>query len=395
MKKLSILFLLMTGILTFSCSDDDNDANIVDNTPTVTSLALTSDIAEGMIGDVFTFTVNASLSDGTTVDVTSNSDFTIDDELISNPFTSLSAGVFTVTSTFNDASTTLDITVTETTTSLDLTSDIAEGMIGDVFTFTVIANLSDGSTVDVTTNSTFTVANASISNPFTPTEAGVFTVTSTFNDASTTLDITVTEPVPPTTYLDFNFDDLDVTDWTFIDNDGDGDNWNAVQINDVNAMPVGTPVLRSTSWNGAPQTPDNFAVSPAIDLSTEDGSRMITLTWDVSAADPDFANENYTVYASTENTIAGLTSSSISLNELVTDNGPGGIDNVYTKTLDLTALAGSVVYVAFRHHISTDVFSIEIDNVTVIAGSDSGRVSNNNNEFVGNIDGVLLRKDLE
>lgn len=315
MKKLSFLFLLITGILTFSCSsDDDSNANVVDNTPTVTSLDLTSDLTEGLLGSTFTFTVNA--------------------------------------------------------------------------------NLSDGTTEDVTTNSTFTVANASISNPFTPTEAGVFTVTSTFNDASTTLDITVTEPVPPTTYLDFNFDDLDVTDWTFIDNDGDGDNWNAVQINDVNAMPVGTPVLRSTSWNGAPQTPDNFAVSPAIDLSTEDGSRMITLTWDVTAADAAFAAENYTVYASTQNTIAGLTSSSINLNELVTDNGPGGLDNVYTKTLDLTALAGSVVYVAFRHHNVSDQFTIEIDNVTVIAGSDSGRVSNNNNEFVGNIDGVLLKNDL-
>lgn len=164
-----------------------------------------------------------------------------------------------------------------------------------------------------------------------------------------------------------DFNDEDISDWTLYDEDGDGLNWSAVQIQDDIGLPVNTPVLRSASWNSqiGPLTPDNYAVSPAIDLTGEDGTNTITLTWFVSAADAAYADENYTVYVASGNTVADLTSSSISFNELVTDNGPGGSDNFYEKTLDITSLAGETVYVGFRHHDVSDVFTIEIDDVSV------------------------------
>lgn len=165
-----------------------------------------------------------------------------------------------------------------------------------------------------------------------------------------------------------NFDDEDISDWTLYDEDGDGINWSVVQIQDTNGNPVGSPVLRSMSWSQEPLTPNNYAVSPAIDLTGEDGTETITLTWDVAAADASYADENYTVYVATDNSVSGALAATISYNELVSDNGPAGLDNFYTKTLDITSLAGETVYVVFRHHETSDEFTMEIDNVAVTGG---------------------------
>ncbi|MGO3238563.1 MAG: T9SS-dependent choice-of-anchor J family protein [Psychroflexus halocasei] len=164
-----------------------------------------------------------------------------------------------------------------------------------------------------------------------------------------------------------DFNDEDISDWTLYDEDGDANEWFVVQIEEEDGTPVNTPVLRSASWSSfsGPLTPDNYAVSPAIDLTGEDGTNTITLTWNVSAADAAYSDENYTVYVATGNSVSELTSSSISFNELVSDNGPAGSENFYEKTLDLTSMAGETVYVGFRHHDVTNVFTIEIDDVSV------------------------------
>ncbi|MDQ7918251.1 choice-of-anchor J domain-containing protein [Mesonia sp. MT50] len=191
-----------------------------------------------------------------------------------------------------------------------------------------------------------------------------------------------------TTYFSDDFDDEDVSDWTLIDEDADGFNWSAVQIVDENSQPVGTPVMRSASWNSVagPLTPDNYTFSMPIDLSSEDGTNDITLSWDVTAADADYSDENYTVYVATGNTVADAMSATVSFNELVSDNGPAGLENPYTKTLDITSLAGQVVYVAFRHHDVSDQFTMEIDNVEVVAGSLSTQSQNfeSFNHYVAN-----------
>jgi len=172
---------------------------------------------------------------------------------------------------------------------------------------------------------------------------------------------------PQTIVYQDDFNDEDISDWTLYDEDGNDVNWTVTQIQDQNDNPVGTPVLRSFSWNQAPLTPDNYAVSPAIDLSNASGT--ITLEWVVTAADESWTDENYTVYVTDAgNTVADVNSATINFNELVSDNGPGGLDNPYTKTLDISSLAGSSsVYVAFRHHNVTDQFTIEIDDVSVTA----------------------------
>lgn len=160
------------------------------------------------------------------------------------------------------------------------------------------------------------------------------------------------------------------SDWTLYDADGDGLNWAVIQfVEEDGITPKGSQVLVSDSWNSTvgPLTPDNYAVTPAIDLSGVE-EETVTLSWDVAGVDPAYSNENYTVYVATENTVEAFLASDTYYGEVVTDNGPGGLDNFYTKTLDISAFIGETIYVAIRHHDVTDVFRIAFDNIKVEAG---------------------------
>ncbi len=159
-----------------------------------------------------------------------------------------------------------------------------------------------------------------------------------------------------------NFNDEDISDWTLVDADGDGNNWSAVQIQDQDGNPVGTPVLRSASWSTNALTPDNWAISPVIDLSSFSSGDAIAFNWEVMAIDADWDVENYTVYVASGNSIDELLASTTTFNEATLD----GVNSLTPRTLDISSFAGqSAVYVAFRHHDVTDQFTIEIDNVSV------------------------------
>lgn len=164
-----------------------------------------------------------------------------------------------------------------------------------------------------------------------------------------------------------DFNDEDLSDWTLIDADMDGNNWGDMfTVNDSDQQPV-TPVsLISRSWQGDPLTPDNWAISPAIDLSAVSGDISLEYITQVPAASWD--EEHYTVYVSTTNTIDGFTSSATQMSETLGDAGNTGTPT--PKSLDISAFAGEeTVYIAFRHHDVTDMDFISIDDVTVMAES--------------------------
>jgi len=156
-----------------------------------------------------------------------------------------------------------------------------------------------------------------------------------------------------------DFEDGDIDGWTLFDEDGDGVNFRFSDGGDGSIM-----VLNSQSWNGSPLTPDNYAVSPAIDIT---GATDLTLTYSVGGQDPAYSEEVYTVYASTGNTVADFMDSAItvSFNEDLGDD-PDAAGALVERTLDLSALEGnSTIYIAFRHHDVTDQFQINIDNIVV------------------------------
>ena len=156
-----------------------------------------------------------------------------------------------------------------------------------------------------------------------------------------------------------DFEDGNIDDWVLIDEDGDCVNFQFSDGGNGSIM-----VLNSQSWDGAPLTPDNYAVSPAIDIT---GATDLTLTYSVGGQDADYSEEVYTVYASTGNTVADFMNSDItvSFNEDLGDD-PDAAGALVERTLDLAALEGNTtIYIAFRHHDVTDQFQINIDNIVV------------------------------
>lgn len=159
-----------------------------------------------------------------------------------------------------------------------------------------------------------------------------------------------------------DFDDEDISDWTLIDADGDGRDWSAVQIQDNDGNPVGTPVLRSASWATIALTPDNWAISPMIDLSAYPDGSTVILDWSVMAIDADWDAENYTVYVANSDDPTILEASSVQFSEETL----AGVNELTPRTLDISAYAGEpAVYIAFRHYDVSDQFTMEIDDVMV------------------------------
>src|SRR5690606_6309383 len=168
-----------------------------------------------------------------------------------------------------------------------------------------------------------------------------------------------------------NFDDLDISDWTLYDEDADGQEWYTAQLVDSDTgEPIGTPILTSVSWVPIlPLTPDNWAVSPPIDLT--DATSTATLKWCVFVSDPDYNLDKYGVYVGTSNNV----------DDLIADGELFGEDELPVelteRTLDLSAFTGETIYVAFRHYDVSDQFRIGIDDVSVEAemGSTGGEGS--------------------
>ena len=141
--------------------------------------------------------------------------------------------------------------------------------------------------------------------------------------------------------------------WTMIDADGDGFEWLHV-ANDGNKSHSGSGVMTSISYNntnGSALTPDNWLVSPEVAL---DG----TLTFWAVGQDLNYAAEHFAVYAST-----GDPTNTASFVEIMPETVATGEITEYT--VDLTAYAGQKGYIAFRHFNCTDMFRLNIDDVTI------------------------------
>lgn len=164
-----------------------------------------------------------------------------------------------------------------------------------------------------------------------------------------------------------DFNDEDISTWTLYDDDGDGSMFGDVfQIQDEEENPV-TPVsLISRSWAGIPLTPDNWAVSPAIDISKAQGT--LTLSWITQVAAASWDQEKYTVFVSTSPDQAALLASPVKLTQTLGQGTNAGTP--VNHTLDLTSFIGQPqIYVAFRHFDCTDQDFLSIDDVTVKATS--------------------------
>lgn len=156
-------------------------------------------------------------------------------------------------------------------------------------------------------------------------------------------------------------DDFPPEGWKLVDQDGDSHNWYWDSFG-------GEQYIMSDSWltdTGEALTPDNWIITPRIDLTNVDGA---DLEFEVTprASGPEFRTENYSVLVS------------------VTGNNPEDFETIYTERLqpdmenwvwelrnvNLSQFAGEQVYVAFRHHDSSDLWSIAIRDIHVYQTAD-------------------------
>ncbi|MDQ3192275.1 MAG: choice-of-anchor J domain-containing protein [Bacteroidota bacterium] len=139
--------------------------------------------------------------------------------------------------------------------------------------------------------------------------------------------------------------------WVVVDQDGDGRNWRQY----TPAPNTGNFSAGSASWDASAGAlnPNNYIITPQVHVTTAGD-----LTFYVAAQDPDWSSENYSVMLSTTgNAVSDFTVT------LHTQTLPAGSSAWSQITLPMGAYVGDSVFIAFRHHNSSDWFNLKIDDV--------------------------------
>ena len=142
----------------------------------------------------------------------------------------------------------------------------------------------------------------------------------------------------------------DINGWGIYDADGDGYCWE-YQNNPYMVSHSGTGVLSSASYDYGALTPDNWLISPIIELNG-------TLAFWAAGQDSEWADEVFAVYVAVGN--------------------PSSVDEFVKISADIVATAAMTLYTfdlseyegqdgcfAIRHYNVTDMFRLNIDDITV------------------------------
>ena len=156
-------------------------------------------------------------------------------------------------------------------------------------------------------------------------------------------------------------DEAQIADWTFIDSDGDGYNWQYFNYSD-GVTPHMTPyegygnmssasfVNNESGTGGTALFPDNWLISPKVDLGS-------TLSFYAAGQDANYAAEVFAVYVS---------ESEPTIENFVKVGGDYTATGTYQQiVVDLSAYEGKQGYFAIRHYNCTDMFWLNIDNVAL------------------------------
>lgn len=145
--------------------------------------------------------------------------------------------------------------------------------------------------------------------------------------------------------------------WTSIDADGDGNNWYMWDPISSGYDPydgirlLGTKCITSASYLGVPLTPDNWLVTPKVDLGGE-------LSFWACGQDPSYASEHFAVYLTTGD--PNDLDSYVMISEELVATSP-----IQEYKFDLSEYEGLEGYIAIRHFNVSDEFRLNIDNVSI------------------------------
>ena len=181
-----------------------------------------------------------------------------------------------------------------------------------------------------------------------------------------------------------DFDASSLKNWKSIDADGDGYGWvvgaeapgiyhNTTAVVTGNGHNGSHDFVISGSYSnatGAALTPDNYLVSPQINLG---GS----ITFWAQAQDASWPSEHFGVAVSTTGNAASdfttiqewtmtAKGTGAKANPGTTRSGNRDTGNWYEYTVDLSDYAGETGYVAIRHFDCTDQFLLNVDDITIV-----------------------------
>ena len=178
----------------------------------------------------------------------------------------------------------------------------------------------------------------------------------------------------------YDFEDGTTQGWTAIDADGDGFSWGLHAPDAQYTSDVGhnesSYYFNSASYDndsGTALSPNNFLVSPQVTLGG-------TISFWAQAQDPSYAAEHFGVAVSTTSATNASAFTTIQEWTMTAKSIPGIIGNHKTRsgnrttntwyeyTVDLSAYSGQG-YVAIRHFNCTDQFILNVDDITIEAGS--------------------------
>jgi len=142
------------------------------------------------------------------------------------------------------------------------------------------------------------------------------------------------------------------SDWTVLDNDGDGNVWDVISGDDI-VTHSGTACASSASYinNVGALTPDNWLVSPQVELGG-------TFSFWAAGQDASWSSEVFAVLVSTDDG-----ESWTQVGEDITATG-----TMTQYIFDLSAFSGQGL-VAIRHYNCTDMFRLNIDDVEIRAAA--------------------------
>ena len=152
--------------------------------------------------------------------------------------------------------------------------------------------------------------------------------------------------------------------WTFVDANGDGYNWEWNNLNATQTFNVyeGSGIIYSESYHntgsnsGVALTPDNWAISPSVNLPT--GTASVTLYARGQSAT--WYAENFAIYViESANYTPGGTFNASAWTKV---GGDFVVNATYQQyEANLSAFIGKSVYIAIRHYNITDQFILNVD----------------------------------
>ena len=173
----------------------------------------------------------------------------------------------------------------------------------------------------------------------------------------------------------------EVNEWTFVDKDGDGYNWDWNELGEAPVAYEGAGCIYSNSYVNyvGAVNPNNWAISPEFTIPANTASA--TLSWYAGPQDPDWVAEHYGVYVGTGTDTANYTQL---FEETIS------YSDYKNTTVDLTAYAGQTIRVAFRHFNCTDMYMLKLDQVEVFATAGEEPVEEYTVTFVDGLTGETI-----